>query len=66
MSATFEAAYFASYFSARLSDGLMVPPIIKVGGSPHPVHIFYLDDIRRIGEVCLFFLNSVDPMFAVH
>jgi len=51
MSATFETDYYASYFSLRQHDSLLVPPIIKVGESPHPVHLFYLDDIRRLGDV---------------
>ena len=51
MSATIEAEYFARYFSVRLSQSIMVPPIIKVEGRPFPVIEFYLDDIRHLGEV---------------
>lgn len=52
MSATFETAYFASYFSVKLSGSIVVPPVIKVEGMPFPVHEFHLDDIKRLGEVC--------------
>ncbi len=51
MSATFEAAYFASYFSVQLSTNVVMPPVIKVEGAPFPVHEFYLDNIGHIGEV---------------
>ena len=51
MSATFETAYFASYFSTRLSGSNIVPPVIKVEGTPYPVHEFYLDNISHVGEV---------------
>ena len=52
MSATFETIYFANYFSVRLSGSLMLPPIIKVEGVVYNVNEFYLNDIKRIGEVC--------------
>ncbi len=51
MSATFETAYFARYFSMPTPNGISHPPVIKVEASPHPVHVFYLDDIKRIGRV---------------
>lgn len=48
MSATFESKYFAKYFNSQFSGE---PPIIKVAGSPYPVHNFFLEDMSRIGEV---------------
>lgn len=51
MSATFETAYFASYFSVQLSGSIVLPPVIKVEGTPFPVHEFHLDDIKHLAEV---------------
>lgn len=49
MSATFETAHFAKYFSTRHGS---LPTVIKVEGRPHDVTEFYLENIRNIvGEV---------------
>ena len=67
MSATFEAAYFARYFSTHLSGSIEIPPIIKVEGSPHQVHEFFLDDIAGLGEVSYLrcFWSSVKSLLSL-
>ena len=64
MSATIEAHYFASYFSTRVSGRVNIRLIIKVEGSPHEVHEFFLEDIAHIGEVTCGVLESPPPHIA--
>ena len=51
MSATIQTKVFARYYSVPVGDRLYPCPILKVKGRTYEVKEFYLEDLRKLGEV---------------
>lgn len=59
MSATVDVGKFAQYFKSIVMGEFRNAPIVEVDSSePHPVRVYYFDDLQKLPVKTIFFFSS--------
>ena len=51
MSATMNSKLFSQYFGVSVQNRMLEPPTLEVEGQLFSVSVFYVDDLKCLGEV---------------